>query len=269
MNHIEHQLPVDVTFGIITWKAKTLLRELLDSIQTNVDGINSETIVLDNHSGDGTIEMVEDKYHWVRLIKNSNNIGVAPARNCILRLARGKYIILLDVDTKLLPGGAVKTLVDIMDSHQDIAIGGPQLVYKDGSLQLSCRPFPSLFNIALEGTFLRDYFPNSSYVKEYTMEDWDHNEMREVDWMYGACLIIRKESLKTIGFFDEKFFYLYEDVDLCFRAKKSGFKVMYIPQATVVHYLERERKGIFHPRIGSHMKSIFRYLIKDGYGLLR
>ena len=94
------------------------------------------------------------------------------------------------------------------------------------------------------------------------MEDWDHDAIREVDWMYGAGLIIRRESLDTIGLFDERFFYLYEDVDICLRTKKLGFKVMYIPQATIVHFLERERKGMFHPRIVSHVNSIFRYLTK-------
>ncbi len=256
---------MQITLGIITWKAKSLLEGLLDSIRADVEGV--EIIVLDNQSGDGTEEMVKEKYPEVKLIVNSKNEGVAPARNKIFRMAKGRYILMLDVDTRIMPG-AVNTLVEVMDAHPDAAIGGPKLVYGDGSLQYSCRPFPVLANIVLEGTFLRDYFPDSGYVKEYTMEDWDHRQMREVGWMYGACLIVRKDSLEAIGLFDEKFFYLYEDVDLCFRAKKSGFRVLYIPQATVVHFLEREGKGIFHPRIGSHVKSICRYLLKDSYGFL-
>lgn len=260
-------MSVDITLSIITWKAKELLKQLLDSIQANVDGVSHEIIVLDNQSGDGTVEMVEGKYPEVRLIKNSSNVGVAPARNKVFEVATGRYILILDVDTKVQPG-AIKTLVKIMDTHPEVAIGGPKLVYGNGRLQLSCRPFPSPLNIMIEGTFLKDWFPNSRFVKEYTMEDWHHKDMREVDWMYGACLIIRRENLKAIGLFDEKFFYLYEDVDLCFRAKKMGFKVMYIPQATVMHFLERERKGVFHPRIRNHIGSVFRYLMKNRYGLL-
>lgn len=258
-------MTIDITLGIITWKSKELLKQLLDSIQTNINGVNHEIIVLDNWSGDGTVEMIERNYPRVRFVKNSKNEGVAPARNKIFEMAEGRYILILDVDTKVLPD-AVKTLVEIMDACPDVAIGGPRLVYGDGRLQLSCRPFPTLLNIIVEGTFLKNWFPESNFVKEYTMEDWDHADMREVDWMYGACLIIRRESLKAIGFFDDKFFYLYEDVDLCFRAKKLGFKVMYIPEATVIHFLEREEKGLFHPRIRSHIKSVFRYLIKDYYG---
>jgi len=260
-------MEVDLTIGIITWKARDLLRQLLQSISSNLGPVSHEIIVIDNNSLDGTVEMVERDFPEIRLIKNPQNVGVAPARNSILKLSRGRYVLFLDVDTKIL-SGAIPILVKTMDEHPQAAIGGPKLVYGDGRLQLSCRPFPSLFNIIIEGTFLRDWFPNSRWVKEYTMEDWDHSSLREVDWMYGACLIIRKEALKTIGYFDEKFFYLYEDVDLCYRCKKRGFKVLYIPEAQVIHFLERERKGLFHPKILSHLKSIFRYLLKDRYGLI-
>lgn len=256
-----------ITVGIVTWKSGVLLKQLLDSIVQNIQEITYDVIVVDNASTDNTVNMLKKEYSWITLIENKTNEGVAPARNRILKRARGKYILILDVDTVVLTK-SIKVLVDVMDAHPQAAIGGPKLIYGNGSLQLSCRPFPSPFNTIVEGTFLRDWFPNCKWVKKYTLEDWDHGDMREVDWMYGACLIIRKESLRTIGLFDEKFFYLYEDVDLCFRAKKLGYKVLYIPEATIVHFLERERKGIFHPRIGSHVKSLFRYLIKNRYGLL-
>lgn len=259
---------MDVTVGIITWRARELLRHLLDSLYANLDGISHEVIVVDNASGDGTLEIVERDYSQVMLIRNQVNEGVTLARNRILRAAQGRYILSLDVDTTVLPG-AIPTLVRTMDEQSEAALGGPKLVYRDGRLQLSCRPFPTLLNILLEGTPLREYFPDSRYVKEYTLEDWDHNELREVDWMYGACLIIRKAALDRLGLFDEGFFYLYEDVDLCFRAKKLGMKVIYIPQALICHHLERERKGFFHPRIIPHVRSILRYLYKDYYGFSR
>jgi GT2 family glycosyltransferase len=114
-----------------------------------------------------------------------------------------------------------------MRKHPEAGIAGPKLVYGDGRLQHSCRPFPSPWNIAIEGTFLRDWFPRSRFVREYTLEDWDHGELREVDWMYGAAWILRKKVLDHVGHFDEGFFYLYEDIDLCFRVKKHGFKILY------------------------------------------
>ena len=244
-----------------------MLTQLLDSIRENSGEIEKEIIVVDNFSEDGTIEELEANYPDVVLIRNSRNEGVTKARNTMLRTAKGRYILSLDVDTRVLPS-AIPALVAAMDEHPDALIGGPKLVYKDMSLQLSCRPFPSPLNILIEGTFLRDYFPNSRFVTDYSMSRWDHSELREVDWMYGAGLIIRKSAIDEIGLFDEGFFYLYEDIDYCYRARKKGARVIYIPQATIIHFLERERKSVLHSRIGIHIKSILRYLIKDYCDLL-
>lgn len=258
--------PVIATIGVLTYHSKQLLKGLLESILRTEWRYRYEIVVVDNNSSDDTITMLEQHYPAVRLVKNAENRGVAPARNQIFRMASSKYVIILDVDTEVHPG-SLDTLVDTMESHPEAAITGPKLVYGDGQLQHSCRPFPTPGNILIEGTFLRDWFPESRFVKGYTLADWDHQEMREVDWMYGAALIIRKAALDTFGFFDEGFFYLYEDIDLCFRAKKSGFKILYNPAATVTHFLERERKGLFHNKIRVHVRSILRYLMKDYYGL--
>lgn len=255
---------MDLTVGIITWKAKQMLADLLNSLATGLQGVDAEVLVVDNASADGTVEMVKSDYPFVTLLENATNRGVAPARNQILGPGRGRYLVFLDVDT-LVPPGSMKTLLQVMDAHPEAGIGGPRLVYRDGRLQLSCRPFPKLSNIIVEGTFLRSYFPNSRFVKEYTKEDWGHGELCEVDWMYGACLIVRRELFARLGGFDEGYFYLYEDVDLCLRAKCLGHKVIYIPQATVTHFLEREQKPIFHPLFKEHLKSIFRYLWRKNF----
>jgi len=258
--------PVIATIGILTYHSKQLLKGLLDSILRVEWKYQYEIVVVDNKSSDDTVQMLERDYPAVKLVKNAENRGVAPARNQIFRMAKAKYVIILDVDTEVHPG-SLDTLVETMESHPDAAIAGPKLVYGDGQLQHSCRPFPKPSYILIEGTFLRDWFPRSRFVREYTLSDWDHQQMREIDWMYGAALIIRKTALDKFGLFDEAFFYLYEDIDLCFRAKQSGFKILYNPAATVTHFLQRERKGLFHNKIGIHVRSILRYLMKDYYGL--
>lgn len=254
------------TIGILTYHSQGLLKGLLESIFRNRWEHPYEIVVVDNHSSDDTISMVERLWPSVRLVRNPVNRGVAPARNQIFRMSEREFVIILDVDTEVHPG-SLDALVNTMRAHPEAGIAGPKLVYGDGRLQHSCRPFPTPLNIAIEGTFLRDWFPRSRFVKEYTLEDWDHGELREVDWMYGAALIIRKTALDRVGLFDEGFFYLYEDIDLCFRMRKSGLKVLYDPQAVVTHFLPRERKGIFHHRIGVHGWSIARYLLKDYCGL--
>ena len=259
---------MDVTVGIITWNAKALLQQLLESIYNCITHVEFEVLIVDNGSTDGTIELLESEFPKVRLIKNAVNEGVAPARNRLLASSKGRYLLSLDVDTTVYPD-AVETLVHVMDENTNVAIGGPKLVYENGKLQLSCRPFPGLINIAIEGTFLKKYFPNSRFVKEYTLEEWDHNTQREVDWMYGACLIIRKDCLERLGDFDEGFFYLYEDIDFCYRAKKLGMGILYIPEAVICHHLRREERSIFNRTIFIHVRSIARYLLLDYLQLRR
>lgn len=254
------------TIGILTYHSQDLLRGLLESIFGTPWRYDYEIVVVDNASGDGTLDMVRKRWPSVRLVENPVNRGVAPARNQIFQMSQCEFVIILDVDTVVHPG-SLDGLVDTMREHPDAGIAGPKLVYGDGRLQLSCRPFPSPFNIAIEGTFMRDWFPRSRFVKEYTLEEWDHASLREVDWMYGAALILRKSVLDRVGLFDEGFFYLYEDIDLCFRVRKAGIKVLYDPRAVVTHFLPRERRGLFHGRIGVHIRSITRYLMKDYLGL--
>ena len=255
---------MDVTLGVITWNSRALLEQLLDSIYETVERLTFEIVVVDNGSTDGTLEMVKERFPEVVLVENSENLGVAKARNQLLKKSRGRYILSLDVDTTLTRKGAVETLVSIMDEHPEAAMGGPKLVYRDGTLQMSCKPFPSPLNILIEGTFLRNIFPNSRFVKDYTMEDWDHSHLREVDWLYGAALMIRTSALEEIGYLDDEFFYLYEDIDHCFQARKHGHKVLYIPEAEICHHCERgEDASIFAKTLWVHLRSIRRYLIKD------
>ena len=253
---------LDLTIGISTWNQKDLLEQLLDSIYKSVNNISFDISVVANGSQDGTVEMVREKYTDVNLTVFKENIGIGGARKHLLDKARGRYILSLDVDTTLFPNSAVEILVSTMDKHPEAAIGGPKLVYKDGSLQLSCRPFPSPLNILMEGTFLRNSFSKSRFVKEYTMEDWDHNSLREVDWMYGAALIIRTSLLKEVVY-DPRFRHKYEDVDHCFQARKAGYKVLYIPEALICHHLEVENKFGFSKALADHIHSMGRYLVKD------
>lgn len=256
----------DVTLGIITWNAKALMRQLLDSIREQVHGVAYEIVVVDNDSHDGTKEMIKAEYPEVRLFENERNVGVGPARNRLLRESRGRYVLSLDNDTTMLANDAVGILVRTMDAHPNAAVSGPKLVYKDGSLQLSCRPFPRPLNILLEGTGLRRWFGTTRWVLDYTLERWDHATLREIDWMYGAALMIRRSALPKLGLFDEGFFYLYEDVEFCLRAKRLGYQILYIPDAVICHHLEREGRSVLSKTLQVHVRSILRYLRRLYFG---
>jgi GT2 family glycosyltransferase len=255
---------LDLTIGFLTCRSRDLLDQALGSCYSSTKSISFEIVVVDNASGDGTIEMVQEKYPDVRVIANEQNVGVAPARNQLIRAARGRYLAFLDVDTLVLPG-AMETLVDVMNRNPDVGLSAPKLLYGDRSLQLSCRRFPGPMNVLIEGTFLSRYFPNSRLVRDVRMLDFDHNHIREVDCVYGAAMVIRLSGVEKIGMFDERYVFQYEDYDYCFKVRRAGMKVLYIPDAEIIHFYEREQKGIFHPRIHLHIRSILRYLRKDYY----
>ncbi|MFZ5995729.1 MAG: glycosyltransferase family 2 protein [Thermodesulfobacteriota bacterium] len=249
----------DVTIGIATWNAAGLLRDCLTSIVKNVTGLTYEVVVVDNGSVDGTPDIMRDEFPDFIFIRNQSNEGVARARNKCLDVTDSRYVILLDVDTIIHPG-SLETLVEVMDRHPHAGIGGPMLLNPDNSIQLSCRTFQTPLTVLFRGTLLGRLFPKSSFVKSHLMTDWDHRDIRSVDWMMGACHIIRRETLTDIGKLDQGFFYLYEDVEYCWRARKKRWDVLYIPQSRITHIYQRQSACRFNIMTIRHIKSICRFM---------
>jgi GT2 family glycosyltransferase len=257
----------DITIGIATWNAADLLKGSLNSIIKNVTGLTYEVVVVDNGSVDKTAQIMREEFPDFIFIRNQVNEGVARARNKCLDIANSRYVILLDVDTIILPG-SFQALVDVMDRNPRVGIGGPKLLNPDGSIQMSCRTFQTPLTILFRGTFLGKLFPESRFVKNHLMTNWDHKDIRSVDWMLGACHIIRRETIEDVGRLDEGFFYLYEDVEYCWRARKRGWDVLYIPQSQIIHIYQRQSAAGFNIMTRIHFKSIYRFMrIKYlGYG---
>ena len=249
----------DITIGIATWNAADLLKDCLLSIRENVTGLTYKVVVVDNGSVDETSEIMSGEFPDFVFIKNKINEGVARARNKCLDIADSRYVILLDVDI-IIYRGAFEKLVEVMDDNPKAGIGGPKLLNPDGSLQLSCRTFQTPLTILFRGTFLGGLFPNSSWVKGHLMADWDHAELRSIDWLMGACHIIRRETISEIGKLDEEFSYLYEDVEYCWRAGKSGWDVLYIPQSSITHIYQRKSANGFNKMTLKHLKSLSRFM---------
>lgn len=222
---------IDLTISIVSWNSKDQLRECLQSIKRNVDGITFEVIVVDNDSNDGSSDLMKSDFPEFRLIENDSNAGFARANNQSLKIAKGRYFMLLNTDTIVLPG-AIKKMVDFMDNNPQAGALGPRLIWPDGSLQGHCRVFPNLFNSFLSLFSLDGLFPS----KSWRMTWWDHNDLREVDQPMGACLLVRKKAIDQAGELDERFFVYYEDVDWCMRIKKAGWSIFFLPDAKIIHY---------------------------------
>ncbi len=177
---------------MITWDAKHFLEKSLASIYQKNKGFKFELIIIDNHSTDGSIEFIESVYPDAVLIRNSQNSGVAPARNQGFKVANGKYLLILDVDTELITENAFEKLFNYMEQNSKAGILGAKLIFKTGELQLTCRTFPSvgvkLFN-RIEKLF---FFKNSKMLKKHYMVDYDHDKIMSVDYVIGAFQFIRK-----------------------------------------------------------------------------
>ncbi len=221
----------DVSIVVVNWNTRDLLRDCLIALAANAQ-VMTETIVVDNGSTDGSVEMLAAEFPGVCVIANASNVGFAPANNQGLARARGRYALLLNSDTCVAPD-ALTNLVDFMDAHPQAGACGPQLRNADGTLQPSGRRFPTL------ASTLGELLP----VPERWRHKWrgdlekrDYDQVCPVDELSGAALCVRRAALEQVGFLDEDFFFLGEDIDLCWRLKSAGWQVFYVPTARVTHY---------------------------------
>ena len=248
---------------IVNWNTCQLLDRCLTTLTTelqlqNLLGQNSEVFVIDNASADGSSDMVEKKHSQYHLIKNNDSIGFARANNQALKLAQGQYILLLNPDTEIYPG-AIRTLITFLDSRPKAGVVAPQLINPDGSIQASCRAFPTFFGLFVELIGLSRLAPPGSKARNYKMLDWDHNDERQVDQPQGACLMIRKELFNQIGILDEGYFMLFEEVDWCYRAKQAGWEIWFTPEAKVLHHLGQSIKQVKTKMILSSHRGMYRF----------
>lgn len=247
---------------IVNFNTCSDLDKCLNSILNSESSITFEVIVVDNASQDGSVEMVRNKYPWVHLIINTVNRGFAAANNQALIASCGRYMLLLNPDTIVHPG-ALDSLVQFMDAHPDAGGIGPKLLNADGSLQYSCRAFPTLIAGMFRNTPLDRLFPSNRFSREYLLADHDHNEPMEVDWVSGAAMMVRREVLQTVGMLDEDYFMYCEDMDWCWRMRQVGWKVYYVPTAVITHTIGRSSDQVLVPVLYHRHRSMLRFYLKN------
>lgn len=258
----------DVSIGLLCYRDKQFIDDLLASLEAGTSKYKVEWLLSDNGSTDGTREMVREKYPYVRIIENGDNLGVAGGRNRLFWNSRAKYTFILDSDTLVHPG-TIDTLVEHAEKNEQAGIVHPKLVYRDGSLQLSCRPFPKFSTILIEGTKYRKFFEWTGIPAKADMRNVDHDKPMQFDCCYGAGMLVRNRLTREVGGFDEGYFYQYEDYDLCFRFQNAGYENWYEPDAVVTHFYEREERGVYHPRLKTHIKSILRFQTRNMWKIIK
>ncbi len=258
---------------VVSWNTKDLLRACLSSLQSELKMLcpeqDCEVFLVDNNSADGSAQMAAVEFPWVKLTANSDNKGFAAANNQALAHATGDFVLLLNPDTEVKPG-ALRILIDFFLKHAKAGVVAPQLLNTDGSIQRSCRAFPSFIGMVFELMGLSRMFPAGSKYgarfREYKMLDWQHDDERQVDQPEGACLMIKRQLLDQIGTLDEGYWMLFEEVDWCFRAKKAGWEIWFTPDAQVVHHYGQSIKQVKVRMILSSHRGLYRFWFKHYRG---
>lgn len=260
---------MDLSIIIVNYKSREKLNACLRSLaSSDLAGINYEIIVVENASGDNLDNLVPG-FANTRLIKSERNLGMGGGNNLGISASQGRFILISNPDLIFSPA-AVKQLYDYLREHPEAAIVGPKLINPDGSLQYSCARFPNFFLPILRRTFVGRCLPGA--VDRYLMKATDHREIKSVDWLLGACLLVRRDELAVAGkLFDERFFMYFEDVDLCRRAHALDKQVVYYPLAQVTHNHMRDSarlpwyRAVFADKLAQeHIRSWWRYFKKWG-----
>jgi N-acetylglucosaminyl-diphospho-decaprenol L-rhamnosyltransferase len=239
----------DVSAVVVTYNAAPWIERSLESLR----GTDAEVIVVDNGSTDGTVELVRDRFPEARLVEHENR-GFGAGTNAGMRLASGRYFLLLNPDAWLV-GDAVERLVAFADEHPEAAVVGPRLLNPDGSLQPSVRGYPTPWRIATEYFFLRKLAPRSRLLNAFFGAGFDHESVRNAEFLGGACLLVRREAVDSIGGFDEDFFLMSEEVDWCYRFRQAGWDVLFYPGAEVVHVVGASlNPALFRELVRGHLR---------------
>jgi len=259
---------LDVRIVIATLNSESLLKDCLESIYKNTKKYKYEIVIVDNASEDNTVSMLRRNFPDVKILENHKNKGVARARNQGLKNNNSRYVLILDADT-IVKEKSIDRMVEFMDKNPKVGICGAKLISPTGKLQLTCRRFHNLFIPVLRRlTFLR-IVRKSRLLKDFLMMDWDHKKPKKVDHVIGACQLVRREVIDSIGLLDSRMFYGWEDTDYCVRSMRAGYETWYFPYSVVVHYEQRLTKQKFFSRLSlENIKSMIIFFIKYPSGLI-
>jgi len=220
---------MDITIVIVNWNTRDLLGDCLRSIYETAREVTFEVIVVDNASGDGSVAMVREKFPGVRIIENTENRGFSAANNQAFAVMRGRYALLLNSDT-IVTEGAVRELFTFMESHDDVAIAGGQLLNEDGSRQNSIANYPTLLSLLMNLPLLEVLFPG-----QYPSKRYEHKGPLAVESVIGACMIVRRKAMDEVGVLDEGYFFFFEETDWAYRMRSAGWKIYHVPSARIYH----------------------------------
>ncbi len=257
----------DLSIIIVTWNAKEVLLDCLNTIERQVlsrrdeAALDVETLVVDNGSHDGSVEAVRAQYPWAQVIALPDNIGFAAGNNVGLQKCSGRHAVLLNSDTLVLPD-SLERCVRYLDANEAVGVVGPQLLNPDGSKQNCIHNFPSLVTETFPKSLLEMLLPQWFPSKRYS-----HAAPIEVDAVLGACLFVRREVFESVGLMPEDYFFFLEETDWCWRIKRAGWQIHHLPDSHIVHIhgFSTKKKVPANTRIEYH-RSLYHFFRKNRGG---
>ena len=237
---------------VVTYDALPWIEQCLDSLR----GV--ETVVVDNGSSDGTVAVVRERFPEARLIESENR-GLGAGWNIGVRETAGAYVLLLNADAWLREG-ALECMREFADTRPRAAVIGPRLLNPDGTLQRSVRGYPTVWRLATEYLFLRKLAPGSSALNAFYGGGFDHDEVREVEVVMGACMLLRREAIEQVGECDEDYFLFSEETDWCYRFREAGWEVVFYPGAECVHVRGASHSGrLYRENLRGHLLFLWKH----------
>lgn len=247
-------------FVIVTFRCRDLALACLESLAERLPAALPNTVVVDNASHDSTAEAVRERFPAVTVIELPRNVGFAAGVNEGIRALPGCDVIcLLNPDATVLDDG-LDAAADYLRAHEDTGVLGARIENSDGTIQPSCRAFPGHLTAVFNRHSLTTRFlPGNRWSRRYLMSEWDHHDVRDVDWVSGACMVIHRRALDRVGLLDPAYFFSIEDVDYCRRVHDAGLAVRYFPAARVRHRVGGSTKHAAYRAMAAHHRGMWLY----------
>ena len=256
----------DVSILIVHTFERRLIRQTLRGLRRAAPQLHVEVLVIDNNPAAGIADMLKTEFPEARYFAKSNE-GFGSAMNVGIKHARGKYVLIFNPDI-IISAGALEKLFQYMEANPQVGTVGPKLLNADGSLQYSCYRYHEPLVPILRRTPLGRLPWATKIIDRFLMKDASHDQIMEVDWIMGSAMFTRADALAKVGSFDERFFMYFEDTDLCWRMWEAGYKVIYYPEAVMVHYHRRASadgsifKQLRSPLTWRHIESAYKFFRK-------
>lgn len=249
---------------IVNYNTKELLQGCIRSIFQNTKKVTYEIIVVDNNSIDGSQHMVKKTFPDVLLLCNKENVGFSRANNKAYRHSKGEYLVFLNSDTLILDS-AIEKMINYLQSHPQVGIVGPKILNYRHQPFSSFQRFLDVKKLFLGSKYLKHVLNVERYRMNYP--SYNFTAIQDVEWVSGACLAVRRDVFEKVGFWDENYFLYYEDMDLCYQVFKSGYRVVYYPEAEITHLFgQSARKSTRN--LKKINKNSMKYYFKKNYPLV-